>query len=286
MKAIVLSMVVAMLTCTASAQNVGINKSSPQYPLDVTGDVNVTGDIRINGNKGTAGQVLMVNNAGATAWVDYSEFKNLQAFTNSTGTFTVPAGVTRVMIEAWGGGGGGSSGGGGSAGMYVVSLRNVSPGNLLSITVGQGGNKAPVFGVSATNGTPSSVFGSFGLITALSGRGAFATTPSFATSSGGNNLPYYQYPGQAGDANTVTYAQKNSTTYVMIRKFGDGGAAGPHYNRRSQGQTVVYNESTGSVIEFNSPTLAPFPGGGGGGGGTSVSGYGKDGGDGMVIIRY
>ena len=33
----------------ASADKVGINQSSPSYPLDVTGDINLTGDLRIGG---------------------------------------------------------------------------------------------------------------------------------------------------------------------------------------------------------------------------------------------
>lgn len=74
---------------------------------------------------------------------------------NASGTWTAPAGVTSVTVEAWGGGGAGGGqnlgsdgGGGGGGGAYskVVSLP-VTPGNNYTVTVGAGG-----IGVSGGNG--------------------------------------------------------------------------------------------------------------------------------------
>ncbi|MFN3999119.1 glycine-rich domain-containing protein [Algoriphagus sp.] len=69
----------------------------------------------------------------------------------SNGTFTIPNGVSQIVVEAWGGGGagGGSAnnsavrkGGGGGGGAYSTNPFDVSPNQVLTITVGVGGNGA------------------------------------------------------------------------------------------------------------------------------------------------
>ncbi|MHB1865544.1 MAG: glycine-rich domain-containing protein, partial [Candidatus Saccharimonadales bacterium] len=75
-----------------------------------------------------------------------------QTFTSS-GTLTVPSGVTRLRVLQWGAGGGGLAGyyGGGSGG-FAMSLFPVLPGQSASITVGAGGlgGSAPTAGGSTT----------------------------------------------------------------------------------------------------------------------------------------
>ena len=83
-----------------TAQNVGIGTLTPGEKLDVNGNVNVQGNVKVNGVSGTDGQVLMTNNTGATVWSDLCDFKNIASFTQN-GTWTIPAGVTKIMIEAW-----------------------------------------------------------------------------------------------------------------------------------------------------------------------------------------
>ncbi|WP_460587054.1 glycine-rich protein [Haliea atlantica] len=58
------------------------------------------------------------------------------SYTGSPQTYTVPAGVSQIQIEAWGASGGGSSGG---AGGYATGLLDVTPGQQLYIYVGQQG---------------------------------------------------------------------------------------------------------------------------------------------------
>ena len=48
--------------------NVGIGTSSPAYPLDITGNMNVTGGLRANGSSGTSGQVLTSSGGGVMSW--------------------------------------------------------------------------------------------------------------------------------------------------------------------------------------------------------------------------
>lgn len=56
----------------------------------------------------TAGQILTADGVGGSAFAD--RFKPAVTTFTSSGTMVVPAGVTRVIVEAWGGGGGGGSG--------------------------------------------------------------------------------------------------------------------------------------------------------------------------------
>ncbi len=72
------------------------------------------------------------------------------------GSWTAPAGVTSVTVEAWGGGGGGGAGtgnpakgGGGAGGQYAKEVVTVVPGNAYPIIVGLGGT----VGSSAAGGT-------------------------------------------------------------------------------------------------------------------------------------
>jgi hypothetical protein len=75
----------------------------------------------------------------------------VREFTQSD-TWRVPAGVVRVTVELWGGGGGGAAawsapvsadpgggGGGGGAGAYVRTAVTVTPGETLTVRLGEGG---------------------------------------------------------------------------------------------------------------------------------------------------
>lgn len=282
MKAIILCALI-LFSISLSGQNTGINKTNPTQPLDVNGNVNIDGKLIMNGVQGTSGQVLRTATNGATQWISMGEFTYMVSY-DQNGSFVVPAGITKVFVEIWGAGGGGSSGGGGAAGTYIQSVQNVIPGASLTITIGSGGPNATVFPGAATDGENSVVSGFSPSITmtALGGKGAGSNSPGYPRYYILSGHNYVQFEGQAGEANTFTYAQKNATTFAIIRKYGDGGASGPNYLSRNQGETRSINESTGTTtLETNIPTFAPVPGGGGGGGN-----FGKDGAKGRVVIRY
>jgi hypothetical protein len=64
-------------------------------------------------------------------------------YTGSDQTYTVPPGVTSITVKMWGAGGGGSDnrdGGNGGGGAYVTGTLTVTPGEVLTIVVGQGGH--------------------------------------------------------------------------------------------------------------------------------------------------
>ena len=277
---------VLLFTLNGIAQNVGISTTTPSEKLDVNGNVNVQGNIRMSGVAGTDGQVLMTNNTGATIWSDLCDFKNIASYTQN-GTWPIPAGVTKIMIEAWGGGGGGSAGGGGAGGTYIrTQTLVVSPGTI-SITIGTGGAGAATEAANASNGTQTTVSGGMGTYTALQGGGAFSNTggsPSTFSLSGDS---FMQFPGQAGSPTTYNYAQRTAGQFVEIRNFGSGGGTFPFYNTGGQGGTFVQDLGPLLPVRNTYPTaFIKFPGSGGGGGLTNIGSWGSSGANGMAIIHY
>ena len=127
-------------------------------------------------------------------------FQNFQVFDTNNGTFTVPAGVTRIMVEVWGGGGSGGivvgsgGGGGGGAGGYGKQLFNVTPGTSYPVVVGRGDNLSgpPYVGGSSSFGD---------LISASGGHGSFVGQ---GNSSDG-------YPGGAGGTSTASFNVAGAT---------------------------------------------------------------------------
>lgn len=118
-------------------------------------------------------------------------FDSQQIFETSS-TFTVPEGITKIFAEAWGGGGGGTNdsggggGGSGGSGAYADKIMNVNPGDMVTIVVGTGGSAEVGSGGSASPGTASSVV--IGTNNLISGGGpgssAALTTVDGGTFSG------------------------------------------------------------------------------------------------------
>ena len=89
-------------------------------------------------------------------------FSSMQVFTTS-GTWTKPAGVTKIKVTGVGGGGSGGGGqtsttsaaGGGGAGGYFVKVIDVSAISSETVTIGSGG-AAPLVDVAGNSGTATS----------------------------------------------------------------------------------------------------------------------------------
>ena len=103
----------------------------------------------------------------------------------SSGSFTVPAGITQLSVELYGAGGGGSvvpcnGGGGGGGGAYTSTILTVQAGQVLTINVGTGGAGAAVMKAPGSNGTDTQVLDSNGnaLATAHGGTGGLVYPPS------------------------------------------------------------------------------------------------------------
>lgn len=263
------------------AQNVGVNKPSPNHPLDVGGNVNVDGNILLNGTAGAAGQVMRTNAAGGSEWANMGEYNYIRSFTQNS-NFTVPTGVTKLMVEVWGAGGGGAEGGGGGGGTYLLSVQDVTPGEVIAMDIGFGGSGASSSTTSAGQGESTSVtFPSSNDILALGGNGATSSSPGTGRGFAVYFQLYDQHFGGSGGVNEITYQQKNSTTYTISTKYGSGGGVYPHYERRNEGSHYIRNESTNSLINADISTNEGTSGIGGSGGPPY-----RDGGRGKVVIRY
>ncbi len=157
---------------------------------------------------------------------------------SSNQNWTVPAGVTSVLIECWGAGGGyGANAVPGGAGGYAKGTLAVTPGQVLGIWVGGAGQRTSTANTYLAGG--------------WNGGG----------SSYCNNLAasYSPYIGSGGGATDVRVGGTGYANRVIVA--GGGGGGGPLY--------------TGFLNWINaSPNYGPGPGGVGGGtsGGNSTSG--------------
>jgi hypothetical protein len=104
-----------------------------------------------------------INNSGVTfpdlsvqAVAALSGFSNMTVFTTS-GTFTVPAGITKCKVTVVGGGGNGQNGtdgdeiyygmgGGGGGGTAIEIISGLTPGGTIAVTVGGVGELPLAFG--------------------------------------------------------------------------------------------------------------------------------------------
>jgi hypothetical protein len=202
-----------------------------------------------------------------------------QVFTSS-GTFSVPTGVTNVKVTVIGAGGNGgngtnswSDGGGGGAGGYVVDYVNVTSGGTASVTVGTNG------------GTRTSSFAGGSTITATGG-------------SNGNNAPGY------GDTSPVwkgadAPASVFGLTYYLggVVRDGDnafysaGLAMSTTANTRTGGAGSCWYHGVGvggATRSSSGSRQNPLGYGAGGGGGFSANPYtgGAAGSNGLVIVEW
>lgn len=181
-----------------------------------------------------------------------------QTFT-SDGTFTVPAGVTKILVTAFGGGGGGHGAAGGGGGERIIKKAySVTPGTAISIKIGVGGTDAVAGG--------STVIGS--LVTVAGGISGNGTVPNTYKGTVGG------YAKANGQDNFMAYGGKSGGD-----KGGGGGGAG--YDNGGQGASYgdyTHDGGDGGI----------GAGGGGGGYGLYPERYGKGGkgGDGIVIIEW
>lgn len=250
MKKKVIILPFAFILCiSAVAQNVGVGTNTPAQKLDVAGNINTTGNLMVNGVAGVNGQVLGMN-GGSMQWMDKSRFKNWSIFTSS-GSFTVPAGITEVLIEMWGAGGGGHfPGGGGGSGGYWSGLIPVSGISSISLTVGTGGSFGTGSTAGANGGNTGFVCTGFNVFTG-GGSGADSTkSASFETySSGGGGLPFVNPVTIPSGFRNFFYAQGNTGIATTVRMVETAGGV---FNR-------LYTLGVGGVAPFSGLLQSPAP---------------------------
>jgi hypothetical protein len=218
-----------------------------------------------------------------------------QTYTTS-GSFTVPAGVTSLTVEAWGGGGGGggatgnpSAGGGGAGGGYVKNTSlTVIPGTTYTVTVGTGGIGSTGTGSA---GNPS-WFGSTSTLFTVGGTGGNAATTNSSTATGATAPT----TGNVGSSSTFNYYGGNGGTGGAsgVSGGGGGGSAGTGSNGNNAsgvtGGTAVTGGgagANGSTINADGTSATAL--GGGGAGGHTDNGSNRSGGNGyrgQIIISW
>ena len=287
-------LLLCILSKNVLSQNVGINNPSPAERLDVNGNINVTGTIKANGTDGAAGQVLMKNSSGNLQWSDLSNYKNFTTY-YFDGSFTVPAGVTKIAVELWGAGGGGNGDASGGGGGYIMAVLNVTPGAIATIDIGTGGTGTS-FNSAQGGGNTTFSIGAVNL-NAGGGFGAqYITATSFLLGAGGMFpvfIPgvntYIGAKGFAGSSISRNFTQVNATTFYETIDGANGGHAWNAPEAAGKAGRMIWNITGSAIIQFvNGDLNGSSPGGGGASGFHYTTGVttGGNGGDGLVIVRY
>ncbi len=207
----------------------------------------------VSGSVGLTTQVVF-GTAGATNW-------------------TVPAGVTGVTVEVWGGGGGGGGspnaggaqfGHGGGGGGYGRQLATVTPGAVLTITVGAGGTGQKTNSNTGGNGGTSSVTGlnvppavsatggrggsSGGIEGAIVGRGG-TSTATFNISGQDAIAPFFtlyqRAGGSGGNGGAGSVGELNSSRFIGTDGVAPGGGGCGWFARSPSGSN---NGAVGRVV--------------------------------------
>ena len=167
--------------------SVAINRTSSAISLTGVSIDGTAGNANNLGGVPAANYALTANLPAAYAGI------NTQIFTQS-GTFNVPAGITRARVTVVAGGGGGSNGPGGAGGMAVAMVYGIT--GSIAITVGTGG--AGVFGGGTTAGAGGgSAFGSFITATGGAGGATYGGANGTGTVSSGTPIRTNSNSGQA-----------------------------------------------------------------------------------------
>lgn len=192
---------------------------------------------------------------------------------SSSGTFTVPANVTRLTrVRLWGGGGGGggsttSSGyvytgsGGGGGGYAEYCSMSVTPGDQLAVTIGAGGAAGPNNTGQSGYAGGESTFNGMSATGGGGGSGWF--TSAAAGGAGGSGHGGTFNAGGAQGSAGAPFAGTVGGTGGGATAGGDGGGS-----------------STGL------PDTGTVPGGGGAGAGSGNSYPGAVGAAGLCIIEW
>lgn len=197
----------------------------------------------------------------------------LKEFT-ANGTFTVPASVTHLLVEAWGAGGGGAGtgdGAGGGGGGYVRGVIAVTSGQTLTVVVGAAGTGGTVAAGDGNPGLPGGDSklldaGNAVLIVAAGGAGGGGGT---ATSSGRG--------GQGGGGNAAGGILRPGTN------GDDSCGCSPG------GQTAIGSlnpPGAGAVINFVVPPNSGYYFSGGAGSPAGSSQPGENGQPGYLIVQW
>ena len=240
------------------------------------------GTTALNWSAGDLAQNLITAaSMAALVQQDVNGFSNVQVFTSS-GTFVVPAGVTKVRVRQSGGGGGSggtstttssqvSASAGGNGGAYGEGIYSLTAGQVVPVTIGAGGAAGTSGGGSGGTGGTTSF-------------GSFLTTPGGHGSGGvpANPAPLTQGPGPVSNVAT------GGTVINGVERAGGISASGSLTN--FQGGSGGAGPWGGGTTNSTSAAIAGLgPGAGAGGAATGPSGAGiagAAGAAGLCIVEW
>ncbi len=206
---------------------------------------------------------------------------------NASGTWTCPAGVTKIIVSGYGGGGAGnggsagtttanasaSSGGGGGGSRQSTRAVTVVPTTVYTTTIGAGGPTSSTDGSDTTFGSLATFRGAQGGLSPL----AAATVAQWAA-GGGNTACTSGFSGTDPGAGLLIPA---------INRSPGCGSAGGNFNHATiaSGTAAIGPDSeqgyAAGTSQAQGSTSGTHPGGGGGaGGGAGPGGNGGNGGAG------
>lgn len=208
----------------------------------------------------------------------------LLPYTGAEDTYTVPDGVVRLRIHAWGGGGqggqysGGRTGGGGG---YSVGEIEVVSGDSFDYLIGQGGQWTGI-STNSPGGWPDGGSGSYGDTTGGGGGGSTQVYNSandlLMVAGGGAGSAGYGGDGGAGGGLSGANGSGGSVgaTQSAGGTSGGGGDAGTgpltYATRTNQRGGHGGNQGTGTVVDGGGGGGGYYGGAGGGGDGRAGSG--------------
>lgn len=172
----------------------------------------------------SATQGLVLDSGGGlqtTAKNDKGTLISISTFT-SNGTFTMPVGCSKVLVQVVGGGGGScgycESGG---AGGFAEGFYSISPGTNVSVTIGGGGGAGGYYSGCGNGGTTS--FGSY-----ISASGGYGANQNY--SHGGGH-------GGVGSGGQINLYGGTGTGHANGGSHGQSGAGGGSYFGGPPGKT-------------------------------------------------
>lgn len=239
------------------------------------------------------------------------------AYFTSNDSPSVPGGVTSISMLAIGGGGGGNDcqagGGSGGAGGGLSFSNNVAvtPGETLTITVGNGGARGTwggggTPGTGGTGGTTSIKRGATVLVEATGGQGGYS--PS-STANGGNysgagtgstkyvggagGLPAGSEirGGQGGGAGSLDGASNGANGVTATTDYRGGGYGGGAVLDTSLLDNIQSKPGLVNSATRNGSNNTAYKGSGGGGGtygdaGLTLAGIGAAGAGGLALLVW
>jgi len=248
--------------------NVGIGTTSPSEILDVNGNTHISGNLTVDGS---------ISSPGTS--------HGSQEFTSS-GTFTVPVGVTRIYITLIGGGGGGGASNtwqtgapGGGSGAWCWRLPyDVTPGQECAVVIGSGGSGGIGGTGSSGEDGASGVDSTFdGNIIAGAGGGGQDETNGTPGAGGNISVPINGVPAGAPTGGGKIYPEN------YTQRYDDGRVGGIHGTGSIGGggggsiKSAGASGGLGAGLNGSNATANTGTGGGGSGGGVSDGGNGASG---------